>query len=96
MPITLEQAKALQHGDILHSNHYRNADGTCQRWRVNGKVKTWKRSPEKICVPLARGLYQHDYLTHRWLYCFHLSKECPHNIQYKVVNPLYHAEKEGG
>ena len=63
MSITLEQAKKLTHGDILHHKVNKNSDGTPQRWRVNGKVKLWKRSPNKVKVPLKYGLYRFDYLT---------------------------------
>ena len=79
MSITLEQAKALRYGDVLHSNDRRNADGTCQRWKVASKVKTWKRNPEKVCVAIKRGLRQWDWLTDPWLYCVHLESECPRN-----------------
>ena len=61
--ITLEQAKELKHGDILYHTINKNADGTPQRWKVNGKVKRWKRSPDKIKIPLKYGLYRFDYLT---------------------------------
>ena len=61
--ITLEQAKNLKHGDILHHMTNKNADGTPQRWRVNGMVKLWKRDPNRIQVPLKHGLYGYDYLT---------------------------------
>jgi hypothetical protein len=61
--ITLEQAKNLKHGDILYHVINRNADGSPQRWRVNGKVRTWKRNPERIQVPLKYGLKNFDYLT---------------------------------
>ena len=61
--ITLQQAKDLKHGDILHHTVNKNADGTPQRWRVNGMVKRWKRSPDRIQVPLKYGLYRYDYLT---------------------------------
>jgi hypothetical protein len=37
--ITLEQAKQLTQGTILYHAINRNADGTPQRWRVNGKVR---------------------------------------------------------
>lgn len=63
MAITLDQAKSLQYGDILYHRTNRNADGTAQRWRVNGKVKTWKTRPNSIRVPLKHGLYSYDYLT---------------------------------
>ncbi|MCK4777290.1 MAG: hypothetical protein KAS39_02860 [Actinomycetia bacterium] len=60
--ITLEQAKALKHGDILHHITHNNADGTPERWRVNGAVQTWKTRPNDVCVPLKRGLREYDYL----------------------------------
>jgi len=60
--MTLQEARQLQHGQILHYRHARNADGTPQRWRVNGAVKTWKRSPERVEVPLKHGLYAYGYL----------------------------------
>lgn len=63
MSITLEQAKRLKHGDILYHVTLKNSDGSAQRWRVNGKVKTWKRDVTRVQVPLKRGLYSHGYLT---------------------------------
>ena len=61
--ITLKQAKNLKHGDSLHHTTNKNADGTPQRWRVNGAVKTWKTRPNEIRIPLKHGLYSYDYLT---------------------------------
>jgi len=61
--ITLEQAKNLTHGTILYHVTHRNADGSPQRWRVNGQPKTWKRSPDRVQVPIKHGLYSYDYLT---------------------------------
>ena len=60
MAITLEQAKNLSYRNVLVAE-----DG--KRWRVNGKVQTWKRSPERVRVPLKHGLYAYDYLTEREL-----------------------------
>jgi hypothetical protein len=54
--ITLDEAKALKSGQILHTNNG-------QRWKVNGMVKTWKRDPKRIRVPLKRGLYQYEAIT---------------------------------
>ena len=62
--ITLDQAKNLKYGDILYHVINRNADNTPQRWRVNGKVKTWKTRPDEVRIPLKHGLYSYDYLTH--------------------------------
>jgi len=60
--ITKEQALKLEYGQVLYHKVQRNADGSPRRWRVNGKVKTWKRSPERFKVPLKYGLYGYDYL----------------------------------
>lgn len=73
--ITLEQAKELGHGTILYHVRNRNADGTPQRWRVNGKVKTWKTRPDEVRVPIKHGLYSFDYLTHNDLNLVCLSEE---------------------
>ena len=61
--ITLQQAKALYVGQILHHVSFKNADGTPLRARVTGTVKTWKRDPNRIRVPLKHGLYQYGELT---------------------------------
>ena len=53
--ITLEEAKNLQYGEIL-------VDTAGKRWKVNGKVKLWKRDKTRIYVPLKHGLYTYDYL----------------------------------
>lgn len=63
MTITLEQAKALTLGTILYHRNHRNVDGTAQRWRVNGKPKTWKTRPNEVRVPIKHGLWSYDYLT---------------------------------
>ena len=60
--ITLDQAKELQQGTVLYHARNRNADGTPQRWKVNGKVKVWKRQPDKVEVPLKHGLRNYGYL----------------------------------
>jgi hypothetical protein len=73
--ITLEQAKKLSVGTILYHVENKNADGTPQRWKVNGKVKTWKRSPERVKVPLKHGLYDYDYLTEDCLNLVVLNEE---------------------
>lgn len=75
--ITLEQAKALQYGDVLHSEVHQNRDGSCQRWRVSGKVKTWVRSPHKVRIPVKHGLYSNDRIFENDLQYIHLESECP-------------------
>ena len=61
--ITIEQAKQLRPGRILYHMSNRNADGTPQRWKVNGKPKTWKRTPDRVQIPVKNGLYSYDYVT---------------------------------
>jgi len=56
MSLTLEEAKQLKPGDILH-------DERGKRWKVNGQVRRWKRSPDRIYIPLKHGLYAYDSLT---------------------------------
>lgn len=75
MTITLEQAKNLTRGTIIYHNTYRNADGTPERWKINGKVKTWKTRPNHVQVPLKHGLRDFDYLTHENLHKFSLTEE---------------------
>lgn len=41
----------------------RNADGSPQRWRVNGKPKVWKRDSSRVQVPVKHGLRRYDYIT---------------------------------
>jgi hypothetical protein len=60
--LTLEIAKTLQYGTILYMKNYKNFDGTPRRWKVNGKIKLWKRSPNRIRIPVKHGLYNYDYI----------------------------------
>jgi hypothetical protein len=68
--ITLEQAKALRHGDVVHEDH------SCKKWRVSGKVRLWKTRPEKVKVPLKHGLFSHGYLTEHELGRCHMEEDC--------------------
>jgi len=61
--ITLQEAKELAPGTILYHTTNKNKDGSPQRWRVNGKVKTWKTMPDRVKVPLKFGLWETGYLT---------------------------------
>jgi len=80
MPITLEQAKQLTYGDIIYSNRFTNADGNSPiRWRVSGQVKTWKRDPNRIQIPVKHGLYDNAYLCHG---------DIANSIQYKITLEL--------
>ena len=61
--MTLVEAKELKYGDVIHHVLYTNLDGTPQRWRVNGNVKTWKRDASRVEVPLKHGLYSYGHLN---------------------------------
>ena len=71
--ITLDQAKALKPGDIIYHAIARNADGTAQRWKVNGEVKTWKTLPGRVSVPVKHGLRGYDYVNEKNLHFICLS-----------------------
>ena len=73
--IDLETAKTLTHGTIIYDRFYTNADGSPARWRINGKVKTWKRSPHRVEIPIKRGLYEYGYLTETNLDQFTLTED---------------------
>ena len=74
--ILLEDAKKLKYGNIIHENCCNNADGSCRRWRVNGKVKTWKRDASKVRVPIKHGLRRFSYLTENDLEIVHRQVDC--------------------
>lgn len=59
----MNEAKKLEYGNIIYHKKCKNADETPRRYRVNGKVKLWKRNLKRIKVPLKRGLWEYGYLT---------------------------------
>jgi len=59
--ITKELAITLR--GTLHHVTLKNEDGTPVRCKVNGKCKTWKRSPERFQLPVKHGLYDYFYIT---------------------------------
>lgn len=56
--MTLDEAKSLRHGEMVHHVSRKNADGTPMRARVTS-VKTWKTRPNEVEVHVKHGLY--DY-----------------------------------
>ncbi len=62
MRLTLEIAKSLNPGDAIHFERPGNRNG-CERWKVSGNVKTWKRDPSRIRVPLKHGLRSYGAIT---------------------------------
>jgi len=72
--IALKQAKALTRGQIVYHMTNRNADGSPQRWRVNGMVKAWKTRPDEVRIPVKYGLYRYDYIDHTSLHLVALTE----------------------
>lgn len=73
--INKEKAMTLRHGDIVYHMTEKNANGSPQRWRVNGHVKVWKTQPERFSVPIKHGLYSYGYLDDSNCHLFTLD-EC--------------------
>lgn len=62
--MTKTDATEATHGVIFYHETKINADNTPMRVRVTGKCKTWKTRPNEFKLPVARGLYEHGYITH--------------------------------
>lgn len=59
----ITKAVALKlRNETIYSLYYANADGTPQRWRVNGQVKTWKTRPNDFRLPIKRGMREFGYI----------------------------------
>ena len=54
--MTLQEAKSLKGGDIVHHVWLKNADGTPMRAKVLS-VKTWKTRPNEVLVSVKHGLW---------------------------------------
>jgi len=79
--ITIDQAKQLQRKDTVEQTHEQIEtvnDGKvykrrhAKNWKINGKIKLWKRSPERFQLPLKHGLYDYAYLTNENAHLFQL------------------------
>jgi len=55
--LTLERLKSLKPGDVICIP--RDGRNGPERWKVNGKVQTWKRDPSRVRVPVKHGLYSY-------------------------------------
>jgi hypothetical protein len=62
--MTLQEAKNLVQGSLVHHVSKRNADGTPMRAKVLS-VRTWKRSPDRVLVSLKHGLYDYAKFDER-------------------------------
>lgn len=81
--MNLRQAKSLKTGTVLHytgestCEEYRAKKREPRRFRVTGSVQEWKRNPERVKVPIKRGLNEYGYMDETNLHNFHLESECP-------------------
>jgi len=82
--MTKEDALNLKYRDEVHFKECRKTVGprggvtiTHTIVRVNGKVKTWKREPNRFCIPVKHGLYDSGYITEYSAENYHLPKDCP-------------------
>lgn len=82
--ITKEMAINLNYRDEVHFKECRKKVGprggitvTNCIVRVNGKVKTWVREPNRFRIPIKHGLYESGYITEYTAGDFHLPKDCP-------------------
>jgi hypothetical protein len=53
-----------QDASMFYHKVDKNANGTPQQWRRNGATKLWKRKPNEFKIPVKRGMYQYEYITH--------------------------------
>lgn len=61
--MTREEALQLRHNTWLYHRTRRQSGGQAAfRVRVVGKVRTWKRDPERIEIPIKHGIHN-DYGT---------------------------------
>jgi hypothetical protein len=74
--MTIEDARKLTYRNVVHIEGITNARGTCADFRVNGAVRTWKRSPERIRVPLKHGMYEYGAITQHNINLVHLKENC--------------------
>lgn len=61
--LTIELLNNLHYGTTLYHQSQRNADGSPVRCRINGKLKTWKRDPNRFEIPVKYGLKDCFYIT---------------------------------
>jgi len=87
--MNLAEAKSLKVGQVLYHASKKNADGTPERWRVSGKIKTWKKNPFRVSFPVKRGLYQNDRLTEADLFLLVVNEPPTYTLtdwKYEVAN----------
>lgn len=76
--ITIEQAKALHRTMVIHDEVSRPCSSPQGpfKWRVNGRVQFWVRSPERFRIPVKHGLYEYGQITEGASPMLHLEQDC--------------------
>ena len=54
--MTKAEVLALSAGQRVR---FLSTDGSCRELTINGRVRTWKRDPERVEVPVKYGLYEY-------------------------------------
>jgi hypothetical protein len=85
--MNIRQAKSLKPGDRVHYTGFRECTRTVgprggvtidiTECRVMGQPKTWKRSPDRVSVPVKFGMYRHTHIIDEELQNWHLAEDCP-------------------
>ena len=85
--VTKQELIQLSSGYELHHRYDKNADGSPERWRINGVVKLWKTRPNEFKCPIKRGLKQYGYFTHNEIHHYCLTAE---DVYISEVRELMH------
>jgi hypothetical protein len=56
-------AEMIRHCDSNSHIWFKSLDGTARRAKVNGKVRTWKRDPGRIEIPVKYGMYEYGVFS---------------------------------
>lgn len=64
----------LRVGTILYHKHLCNADGSPQRFKVNGQCQAFRRNLDNARLPVKRGLYEYGYITTQNVMQFQIDK----------------------
>jgi hypothetical protein len=70
--MNLAEAKALKPGQTIYHIDHKNADGSRQRWKVNGAIQVWKTNSKRVRVPLKNGLRNFNVMTEASMHCYSL------------------------
>lgn len=56
-------AEMIEHCSKHSHIAFLSTDGTSRTAKVNGKVRTWKRDPNRVEVPIKYGMYEYGTFT---------------------------------